>query len=161
MTKKSAKEVMPVRSSTVRWVAFLDSAARTAISQEGEPVWSSEVSCGSALVRRYSCPYRTTAGSETLAETTQSSMPVLLNLCLFARCDDSSPAWGRRSVFVVRLAPGRPQKRWSAPRSSEAATKPAPHYSNTGVCGGAALCHNVALPPEYVAALLNPRTKLW
>src|SRR6266496_723365 len=110
MTKKSAKEVMPVRSSTVRWVAFLDSAARTAISQEGEPVWSSEVSCGSALVRRYSCPYRTTAGSETLAETTQSSMPVLLSLCLFARCDDSSPAWGRRSVFVVCLVTGRNPK---------------------------------------------------
>src|SRR6266496_5310076 len=31
------------------------------------------------------------------------------------------------------------QKRWSAPRSSEAATKPAPHYRNTVVCGEAAL----------------------
>src|SRR5437016_5030009 len=70
MTKKSANEVMPVRSSTVRPVAFLDSAARTAISQEGEPVWSAEFSCGSALVRRYSCPYRTTARSATQAETT-------------------------------------------------------------------------------------------
>src|SRR6266536_1580700 len=36
-------------------------------------------------------------------------MPVLLNLRFFARRDDFSPAWGRRSVFVVCLAPGRNQ----------------------------------------------------
>src|SRR6266496_3054442 len=31
------------------------------------------------------------------------------------------------------------QKRWSAPRSSEAATKAAPHYRDTAVCGEAAI----------------------
>src|SRR5438445_133928 len=33
-------------------------------------------------------------------------MPMLLNLCFFARRDDSTPAWGRRSVFVVCLSAG-------------------------------------------------------
>src|SRR3989442_14718705 len=44
----------------------------------------------------------------------QAFLPVLLNLRFFARRDDSSPAWGRRSVFVVCLPTGRnPRKRRS------------------------------------------------
>src|ERR1017187_9711937 len=62
ITKKSAKEVMPVRSRTLISVAFLDSAARTAMSQEGSAVWVSWVSLRSTLVRTCSCPYRTTPG---------------------------------------------------------------------------------------------------
>src|SRR6266496_5588703 len=44
------------------------------------------------------------------------------------------------------------QKRWSAPRSSEAATKPAPHYRDTAVCGEAALCRKTTATgrAEYV-----------
>src|ERR1035441_6159028 len=41
MTKKSANEVMPVRSRTRMSAAFLDSAARTATSQVGVAAWMS------------------------------------------------------------------------------------------------------------------------
>src|SRR6266536_4768247 len=46
-----------------------------------------------------------------LAGRNAAGVPVLLKLCFFARRDDSSPAWGRRWVFVVcPLGPGRPAK---------------------------------------------------
>src|SRR4051794_37542044 len=51
---------MPVRLSTLMSVAFLDSAARTAISQVGVSTWISSLSLRSVLVRECSCPYRTT-----------------------------------------------------------------------------------------------------
>src|SRR6266536_547710 len=40
---------------------------------------------------------------------------VLLTLCFFASRDAFSTAWGRRSVFVVCLAPGRPPKTMVCP----------------------------------------------
>ena len=59
--------------------------------------------------------FRSYAISRMSRQTTQARMPVPLAL-RFARRDDFSPAWGRRSVFVVCLAPGRNQrKRRSAP----------------------------------------------
>src|SRR5690348_8097491 len=54
MTKKSANEVMPVRSSTLMSDAFLDSAARTAMSQVGVAGCS-----GFSFLRTRSCSYRT------------------------------------------------------------------------------------------------------
>src|SRR6266536_1511045 len=51
--------------------------------------------------------------------TTQASLPLLLNLRFFARRDYFSPAWGRRSVFVVCLAPGRPPKTMVCPTEQQ------------------------------------------
>src|SRR6185437_6508016 len=51
---------MPVRSSTTMPVAFLDSAARTARSQEGVTDSTAAFSLTSTFVRTRSCPYRST-----------------------------------------------------------------------------------------------------
>src|ERR1035441_2634026 len=59
ITKKSANEVIPVRSRTLMSGACLASAARTAISQVGVSTWISAVGFGSLLARQYSCPNRT------------------------------------------------------------------------------------------------------
>src|SRR5580700_2887646 len=60
---------MAVRSSTLISVAFLDSAARTAISQEGIAVSIFAVSLRSAFLRTRSCPYRTTGVSRKTGYT--------------------------------------------------------------------------------------------
>src|SRR6266496_3054443 len=58
-------------------------------------------------------------------------MQVLLKLRFFARRDDFSPAWGRRSVFVVCLAPVRPPKTMVCPteqRSRNQSSAALPRY---------------------------------
>src|ERR1017187_3547530 len=58
ITKKSANEVIPVRSKTLMSVACLASAARTAISQGGVSIWVLAGGFSSLLVRQYSYLYR-------------------------------------------------------------------------------------------------------
>src|ERR1035438_10474171 len=59
ITKKSANEVIPVRSRTLMSVACLPSAARTAINHVGMSTWISVVGFTALLVKQYSCPNRT------------------------------------------------------------------------------------------------------